>query len=436
MSEAKYTGPHWNERDRVWFIKFRTPEGARKGKNAPVQFGPDDRVRAVAWADEWIRDQRPPATTIRELTPRWLEYRKANPKVGHRTYVQNESNLRLHVATHAIADMPIPEVSASVLREWVRGLAAKQAPFSVRNSVNSLTAFFEDMLAEDEIELPANPMKHAKVRAVIPEAVTKAGHGVIVHIEQAHLSAFLSCGDPAIPRWRRVKDTLALTSGLRDGELHGLAWSHVRLDAEIPYVQVDRQLATRGENGHASFEDPKKRSFRFLPLHELATTALLWWRAKGWTLWTGTEPQDDSPVFPNSSGDYCRPASPGFLRTDLAIARCPTTFHGAPIDYHATRRSFATYLEGAGVPSGMIAELLGHTAQGTAKRHYIAATMGPRLEAIRRLDLSGISLAWLVTNPGASIPTHSTLPKVPSSQCARTDSNGRHSASKADALSS
>jgi hypothetical protein len=223
-----------------------------------------------------------------------------------------------------------------------------------------------------------------------------------------------------------VKDLLAMTSGLRDGELQGLAWSHIKLDGPIPYVQVDRQ---RHQNG--KFAPPKKNSFRFIPLHDAARFALAWWKKEGWRLWTTKSPGENDAVFPNGKGGFWCPKSAAYFRTDLAIARQPTQYAGHDLDYHATRRSFSTYLENVGVTEDRVSELLGHAAEGTAKRHYIASSMAPKLEAIRQIDLSAVTLAWLGTNQTAVSPTKQAPQNPRSSQCARTDSNGRLSASKA-----
>jgi integrase len=65
---------------------------------------------------------------------------------------------------------------------------------------------------------------------------------------------------------------LAVTAGLRQGELLALKWEDVDLEGEYPTLQVRRSLSeTRGRR---SFEAPKSGSGRYLRLSRRAVSAL------------------------------------------------------------------------------------------------------------------------------------------------------------------
>ena len=77
-------------------------------------------------------------------------------------------------------------------------------------------------------------------------------------------------------------------TGLRDGELHGLQWKHVALDADVPHLRVRQQLGTMRDGEPVTLGAPKtKYSKRDVPLHAAVATWLAWWKAEGWTGYAG-----------------------------------------------------------------------------------------------------------------------------------------------------
>ncbi len=174
--------------------------------------------------------------------------------------------MRVHVlAYREVAEVPIASLGHAALRAWVRKVrddgkvktewrkgddgkrtrtlvrGGPLAPYSTRNHVNSLTAFFADMLAEERIDLAANPMEHPAVRREVPEAVTLAGKHTIVHMCR-ETAEHLPTGS-AVREGRRVRYLLAFTSGMAEGELSGLTFEDVILDADIPIAKVTKALA-------------------------------------------------------------------------------------------------------------------------------------------------------------------------------------------------
>jgi integrase len=164
---------------------------------------------------------------------------------------------------------------------------------------------------------------------------------------------------------------LAITTGLRQGELLGLRWQDV--DLERRRLQLVRQLKTR-------------QSRRAVLLPELAVTALVDHRARqaaereqqggGW--------EEHGLVFPNLAG---RPLNPNNLRQRsffplLARAGLPR------IRFHDLRHGCATLLLGEGVHPKVVSDLLGHSQIGITLDLYshVSATMqAVAAEAMGRL---------------------------------------------------
>lgn len=96
------------------------------------------------------------------------------------------------------------------------------------------------------------------------------------------------------------------------------------------------------------------------------------------------------------------PASPSQRRVPPRRPRSPTKYAGEyPIDFHATRRSFASWLEANEVPTDIVDRLLGQAGKSVRKRHYSATDLEVMRKAIEtiRLDLQTVAFAALIAAP-------------------------------------
>jgi excisionase family DNA binding protein len=379
--------------------------------------------RKVAGTRPSLPDAPERGKSIRDLADAWETLTAKNPKISPATRKQRKGAIEVHVLPYPeIADVPISDLGPAALRGWVRKVrddgktkpkwekdadgrpvrklvrGGPMAAFTCRNVVNSLTAFFADAMAEEWIDVPANPMKHEAVRREIPDGVTVAGKHTIVHLTRPVAEKLLASA--AVPEWRRVRTLLALVSGMAEGELSGLKLDDLDLDAAVPIVKITKALALEGDDGYSTMRAPKTDNrVRVMPLHSLAVRELRAWKAAGWKAWVGHKPEPHHPLFPNASGEAWRPDSPSLLRADLLAAGLTDKYDGKhAFTAHATRRSFATWLTEAGVAESTIKRLMGHAGSGVTQQHYTAQSLATLKAAIECIVLD-LTTGQLVALP-------------------------------------
>ena len=156
---------------------------------------------------------------------------------------------------------------------------------------------------------------------------------------------------------------LAVTTGMREGELLGLQWADVDFDGGM--LRVERTLNVI--SGKLFFAEPKTElSRRRLVLSERAIQALATHRERQLCerRWLGEAWDDLGLVFPNTIG---RPEDPrSFTRREFAPLLCKA---GLPhIRFHDLRHTAATLLLEEGINPKVVQEMLGHA--------HISITLG------------------------------------------------------------
>ncbi len=175
---------------------------------------------------------------------------------------------------------------------------------------------------------------------------------------------------------------LAASTGLRLGELLGLAWSD--LDLEVGTLTVRRSLAVAHDGAWQLAEPKSARSRRTIPLPSIARRSLARRQTtqKGDRDVAGSAWQDrDNLIFTDVLGRVMRPegVSAAFQKT-RAAAGLP------PVRFHDLRHSAATLMLAEGVPLAVISEWLGHAGIAITAQHYAAVVPQLRRDAADAMD--------------------------------------------------
>lgn len=175
--------------------------------------------------------------------------------------------------------------------------------------------------------------------------------------------------------------TLAVTAGLRLGELLGLRWSDINMDAgTLTVAQTLGHLGTKH-----FFGTPKsKASRRTIDLPGLALAALRRWRREQAEerLLIGAAWEYPDLVFTTTVGSPLNPSnvrSRSFLAV-LERAGCPK------IRFHDLRHTAATLMLSQGVQARVLQDVLGHADIRMTLGTYAHVLREQKKEAARKVD--------------------------------------------------
>ncbi len=296
-------------------------------------------------------------TVAQYLTERWLPVQKS--RLRRSTYDSYRRNIDLHVLP-ALGRRPLTKVTpedldlfyATLLTEGrkkaggSRGLATK----TVRNIHLMLSKAFTDaarksLVARNVVALADAPSAQASRKSEI-----KAW-------EAQQLATFLDA-----VRSHRLHPAfhLAAHTGMRRGEVLGLRWRDLDLDAGR--LSVRQALIEIAYEVHIS-DVKTDTGRRTIDIDPGTIDVLKAWRIERAEENGGVDPRSEDLVFPKPDGSWIHPqAFSQVLDRKVAKLDVPT------ISLHDLRHTHATLLLKAGVPVKVVSERLGHA--------NVAFTMG------------------------------------------------------------
>jgi len=297
----------------------------------------------------------------------WLEY-SARPTVRPGTFRGYESKLRIHVLDSQLGHTRLKELTPRRLEQFFAlklegGLSAQ----TVQHLRAILRAALNDAIKDNLVK------RNAAGLADGPRVPYRESPTVSPQDARALLD---------VVRGDRLEGlfVLAIASGSRQGELLGLRWQDVDLDAGTVCVNGALQRV----NGRFSRVDPKtSRSRRTLALPDIAVDALRLHRIRQLEerLACGPYWQDSGYVFTAPTGAPLH--GPNVTLHFQALLRGA----GLPRSrFHDLRHACGSLLVGLGVHPRVIMEVLGHSTIGTTMNIYAHVTPALQREAAEKLN--------------------------------------------------
>ncbi len=304
--------------------------------------------------------------TIREYFDHWLE--ATAPKLRQSTVRRYRDLARLHIIS-VIGNVRVGKLCAGdVQRLYASRLAAGLSPTSVRHVHGLLHRALGDAvrwgLVTRNVTEAVDPPRRST-----PEATTWSPRQVATVLA-------VSADDDLEALWR-----LVLITGLRRGELLGLRWIDVDLDAGALAV---RRTLSRGYTSRLEAGEPKSASGKrrvALPASVVESLRRHSVCQLEQRLAAGPAYQDQDVVFANATG---RPIHPNTLAR--RFAKLAERAGVPPIRFHDLRHTNATIDLAAGTHPKIVQERLGHADISMTMNLYSHVTADMQRQAADRLD--------------------------------------------------
>ncbi len=366
-----------------WAIRWReleiAPDGTIKKRKCYEALGNISRGEAaeilrgkVAAGD----GQRPlrSRVTFRTLARQW-ERDVLPTKYKHSTQQNNRHILEKHLLLR-LGELPVYEVTTAVIQTYVTHLIqVGYAPKSIDHIHDVLSAVLRSGVKWGHLVAnPAHGVEMPRLKTIRPKWALTVDQAIA-------LLAHLPWVKP------RAMVGLALLGGVRRGELFAFRWRD--------FDDANGSLQVREAVYEGAFDDPKTDAgVRLIPLPEMALDLLRTWQSQA----RRTAPED--LIFSTVSG---KPISPNnVLRTWVwpacAAAKLPR------VTWLTFRRTYSSWAHQKGVPSKVVAAIMGHAKVDTTLNVYTQVLDGAAREAADRI---GSQLARIGQTPGgATAPIH------------------------------
>jgi integrase len=299
---------------------------------------------------------------------RWLE--DVEGTVSPRTWERYEQNARIHIIPE-LGGMKLRTLTPAHLRGLYRQKQKKSdlAPRTINYIHQTLHKALEQAIADGLVD------RNVAAIAKAPRPLKKEMR--YLNPEQAQALLDAARGDRLEALY-----VVAITTGMRQGELLGLRWHDVDLEAGVLHV---RRTLGSIKGGVAVYKEPKGGRGRNIALSERSLEALRRHRVtqNGERLSLGSLWEDHRLVFPDHWGRPTRRWTLDRLSFKPLLERAGLA--GA-ITFHGLRHTCATLMLKGGVNVKVVSEMLGHADVALTLNVYSHVLPGMQEEAVHKID--------------------------------------------------
>jgi integrase len=328
--------------DGRWVAALILPNGKRKYLYGKTRKEATDKLKSAQRAVDDGADLSAERLTVAQFLDKWLTA-SVKPATRHKTFTTYESLCRTAIVPR-IGNRQLTKLTALDLQPLYTDLTESGLPPRTVHHVHRVLhrAFTQAVRWKLIVRNPCEGAQAPRVaRAEMRSWTPEQADAFLISTREHRMHALY---------------ILALTTGMRQGELLGLRWSDIDWNAGT--LAVRRALQWQRGIGLAFVEPKTTRSRRKIHLSQTALTALraqmdrqAFDRHNAGSAWI-----ENGLVFCDSVGEPLSPTNETkrFQRAGVA-AGVP------PIRFHDLRHTAATILLGRGVHVKLVSEMLGHS---------------------------------------------------------------------------
>ena len=371
-------GSVYQRKDGRFVGSFRLENGKRKYVYAETRTEAREKLRVAINAYKQGTLVAGSNQTLKQFLEQWLQAKRMELKDG--TYRYYKTYVQTHIIP-ALGHLKLQRVNDAHLQSFYAALLEKKTCRGKNLSPNTVRLIHCILSEAFDAAVRAKKVSTNPCALVTPPRSSKKELRYLTAEHALHLL------EVARAKQHRLECllTVALTTGMRQGELLALHWSDI--DFARGTVHVARSLAyhhsTEGTQHQYREAEPKTaNSRRTIPLPDVAIRALQAHRlkqmeerlrAQSWKI--------HDLVFTNQYGGYLNQS---ILRREVKQLLQEA---GLPIlRFHDLRHSAATILISMGVNSKVVQERLGHSTISITLGVYGHVTESMQRDAMQKLD--------------------------------------------------
>lgn len=355
------------DRNKPWVAQVSLGQGQKRivGYYATKQEAIAAKNKALQEIEQ-LKRVKNSRQTLRVYLEYWFEHVHRLP-IRLSTYVQHRSILKCHILP-ALGDLPLQKLTARDVQQFISKLQEHLSAGRVR-TIHALLhqalehAVNEDLLNANVCDRVTLPRLETKERPVLTQ---QQAQQFVQAARKSDLEALF---------------VVALTTGLRHGELRALRWQQI--DFEQGKIHVRRTAGDIDGYGTVESEPKSQKGRRTIIVHAFVLEILkrhrlnqLECRLKAGSAW-----RDLDLVFPSKTGNYfCKNTLYRNFAKILNKAGLP------PMRVHDLRHSAATILLAMGVNIKVVQEILGHSNVSLTLKVYSHVLPGMQAEAMQKWE--------------------------------------------------
>lgn len=342
---------YFDKKNNRWVGSFTTEEGKRKYVYGKTERAAWEKLRAVQYEEKQGRLAKGPKQTVKDYLNYWLE-ETHKPTLKTSTYAMYRRHLDNHIIPH-LGHIQLKKLTTDQVQSFCSAMSNNRLkPGTVRLLHTILYTALKDAVLGKR--LAVNVCEAVKLPRLTPRKVKPLDQEQAQRLIQAAQGNRLEC-----------IITLALTTGMRLGEILALRWDDINLEERTLHVRHTVDYI----KGHGWVEsEPKtENSTRRLQLPQVTIDSLKQHRIsqrearlKGGAHW-----KDQGLVFPNRYGGYFRR-----MRLYTIFKKLLQEADLPDMHFHDLRHSAATILLSMGVQAKVVQEILGHGNISTTLNIY------------------------------------------------------------------
>lgn len=315
--------------------------------------------------------------TVAEWLNEWLE-QYIRPSVRVKTYERYQCSINNHIVPY-IGKIAINKLTANDIQKMMNDLLAKGGAYHQGLSARTVNT------ARRTLKTALDKAYHLRKISYNPAEATKA-----CRTEKSQITVLSHEEAQRLLQVSKIENhsaymaiLLALSTGMRLGEIFGLLWENIDFHEKKLYV---KQTLVSTSHGYHIEPSPKtKAGYRQieLPKHcmdELKAHAT--WQKERKAEWLN-QYVDDGVVISNDNGSYKDPSHFSYVTFKQLLAQANISER---VRFHDLRHTHATWLLEKGVHPKVVAERLGHSSIRITLDTYSHVIKGLQQIAVNKLD--------------------------------------------------